>query len=172
MHYIIHKSQSTENLQVAMHILNPHILIYMFLFPYSSYLAINIWPTMNLLPNTNSSYCAQTNVFVTPDCHGTQLFWTEHTFPYGQVYPTEEYYCHNEMPLKYWVIEEHFKNTLTYLKIIFVPNTSNPNNWQLFWSKILRGVIKDNEFFYFEDEVLFWLQVQLQARLFNHLLKL
>lgn len=125
VHYIIQKSQSTQKSHVAMHIPNPH-LIYIFLFFYSSYFTINIWPTMNLLPNTNSSYCAQTNVFVTLDCHCTQLFQTGHAFPYGHIYHTEEHCCCDEMPLKYWVIERHFINALTHSKIIFLSNTTSP----------------------------------------------
>lgn len=49
---------------------------------------------------------------------------------------------------------------------------SNTTHLQLFWFKLLRGIIKGNEFFCFENKALFRLQVKLGGKLFNHLFKL
>lgn len=141
-----------------------YIFVHLLLLPHYKYLTHNEFGTKHKF------FLLCTNVFVTLYCHCTQFFQTGHTLPYGLIYHTEEYYCCDEEPLKYWVIERHFINALTHSKIIFMFNTTSP--LAIIVIKILRGVIKDNELFFFENKVLSWLQLQLQGRLFNHLLKL
>lgn len=142
---------------------NPRHLIYMVLLPYSSFLPINnhqqlICYRVQMLGSVHKHVCQCRQLFFNRRHISLWMYFSY----WGVLLPWQNAF---EIP-RHW---GHLINSVTYSKITFMSNTTH---LQLFWLKLLRGVIKSNEFFYFENKALFRLQVKLQGRLFNHLFKL
>lgn len=97
-------------------------------------------PTITMIPSTRTRCSTQINMFAT----GISLF-EQSVFPYEYICCTEVLYCHVFEILRPW---GHLISTVTYSKITFI---SNRAYLQLFWLKLLRGVIKGNELFYLEN---------------------
>lgn len=123
---------------------NPTFYIYSFLYLFFVALIFILpckySPTITVIPSTRTRCSTQINMFAT----GISLF-EQSVFPYEYICCTEVLYCHVFEILRPW---GHLISTVTYSKITFI---SNRAYLQLFWLKLLRGVIKGNELFYLEN---------------------